>query len=126
MRMSTKITVIAAIVLVIGLGGGYFIGNNGQKSAPVEHNMGSTMDGMTAGLEGKENAEFEKAFLAEMIVHHEGAVAMAHMVLEKSNRPELTKLANDIIAAQTAEIAQMREWQKTWFAVENSAVHPAQ
>jgi uncharacterized protein (DUF305 family) len=40
---------------------------------------------------------------------------MAQQVLATSKRPELIKLANDIISAQTKEIAQMKEWQKAWF-----------
>lgn len=66
-------------------------------------------------LEGKTGDAFDQAFLKEMIVHHEGAVVMAQQVLATSKRPELIKLANDIISAQTKEIAQMKEWQKAWF-----------
>ena len=95
----------------------------GKQPAPMVHNMGSTMDGMTADLQDKTGAEFEKAFIDGMIVHHEGAVAMAQMVLQKSQRPELVQLAHDIIAAQTREINMMHEWNTEWFG---SAVHHAQ
>ncbi len=77
--------------------------------------MDSMMKGMTASLEGKTGDVFDKAFLSEMVVHHEGAVAMAKQVLATSKRPELIKLANDIITAQTKEIDMMRGWEKTWF-----------
>jgi uncharacterized protein (DUF305 family) len=77
--------------------------------------MDDMMSGMMAGLEGKKGDDFDKAFLAEMIVHHEGAVQMAQMVLETSKKPELVKLANDIIAAQKNEITMMQNWQKAWF-----------
>ena len=75
-------------------------------------NMNSMMSGMMAGLNGKTGDEFDKAFLAEMIVHHQGAVVMAQAVLKNSKRPELIKLANDIISAQTGEITMMKSWQK--------------
>jgi uncharacterized protein (DUF305 family) len=78
--------------------------------------MGATMDNMMSGLNGKTGDDFDKAFLSEMIVHHQGAVAMAQAVLKNSKRPELIKLANDIISAQTSEITTMQNWQKTWFA----------
>jgi uncharacterized protein (DUF305 family) len=80
-------------------------------------NMGmeSSMSGMMMGLEGKTGEEFDKAFLSEMIVHHEGAVDMAQMVLTTSKRPELTKLAGEIITAQTKEIRMMKDWQKSWY-----------
>lgn len=77
--------------------------------------MSSMMNDMTAGLQGKTGDAFDKEFLAEMIVHHEGAVAMAKQVLATSKRPELIKLANDIISAQTSEITMMKAWQKAWF-----------
>lgn len=73
-----------------------------------------SMDGMTNDLKNKSGDEFDKAFLSEMIVHHQGAIDMANLVLQKSTRPELRSLANDIIAAQTKEINQMKAWQQAW------------
>ncbi len=78
-------------------------------------NMEAMMHDMNAVLEGKTGDEFDEAFLKEMIVHHEGAVDMAEKVLEVSQRPELIKLANDIIKAQTVEIEMMNKWKTEWF-----------
>lgn len=77
--------------------------------------MNSMMTGMMAGLVGKTGDEFDKAFLSEMVVHHEGAVEMAKAVITQSKRPELIKLANDIITAQNGEITMMKQWQAQWF-----------
>ena len=52
----------------------------------------------------------DAAFVKGMIAHHQGAVDMANVVLQFGEDEEIKKLANDIIAAQTAEIAWMREW----------------
>lgn len=129
-------TIVAVIVsLVVGLALGYAVwGTQTTPKAPVSsggmmHQMpdgsmmgnGGNMDmddmmkGMMAGLEGKTGDAFDKEFLAEMIVHHQGAVEMAKAVLAKSDRPELIKLANDIISAQNKEIGMMQEWQNAWF-----------
>ncbi len=89
--------------------------NNGHIMNDDEMDMDSMMDGMMAGLEGKTGDVFDKAFIEEMIVHHEGAVVMAKKVLEVSKRPELITLANGIISAQTAEISQMKSWLSLWF-----------
>lgn len=87
---------------------------NGEMMAN-DSDMNHMMASMNASLLGKTGDTFDKAFLSEMIVHHQGAVSMAQLVLTSSNRPELKKLANDIISAQNTEIQMMKDWQKVWF-----------
>ena len=68
----------------------------------------------------------DKHFIEQMIPHHEGAVAMAKLALEKSKRPEIKALANAIIGDQTKEIEDMNGWYKKWFGKdvprENAAI----
>jgi hypothetical protein len=48
-------------------------------------------------------------FLAMMIPHHQGAVEMARLVLIHGKDPLTRRLAEEIIASQTAEIAAMQQ-----------------
>jgi uncharacterized protein (DUF305 family) len=60
----------------------------------------------------------DKHFIEQMIPHHEGAIEMAQLALEKAKRPETKTLANGIIAAQQKEITDMKAWYKQWFGTD--------
>lgn len=47
-------------------------------------------------------------FLEGMLLHHGGALVMAHDALAKSSNPTLIRLARGIIVAQRREILQLR------------------
>jgi uncharacterized protein (DUF305 family) len=70
---------------------------------------------MCNGLNNKTGDVFDKAFLSEMIAHHQGAIDMANAALKNAKHQEIKDLANAIISAQTKEINQMKEWQVTWY-----------
>lgn len=72
--------------------------------------------GMDMDPGGLEHADpFDRAFIDMMIPHHEGAIRMAREELAKGENPTLRSLAEDIVAAQEREIAQMREWREAWY-----------
>lgn len=79
-------------------------------------------NGMHMGMMGNETditrleqaEDFDVAFVEDMIPHHQMAVMMASMLRNGTQRPEMKKLADDIITAQTNEIDQMRGWLQEW------------
>jgi uncharacterized protein (DUF305 family) len=75
--------------------------------------MGMDMGDMTVG--GDPNQPYDQRFIAAMIAHHNGAIEMARDALTNAERPEIRQLAEGIIKAQEAEIAQMQEWNRQWF-----------
>lgn len=85
------------------------------------HGMGSGR--MHMGMMGdvtdidqlKTAAVFDKAFIEEMIPHHQMAVMMAQMLQATTDRPEMKQLAKNIIDAQTREINSMRSWYRQWY-----------
>ncbi len=77
--------------------------------------MDSAMQNMMQGLENKSADDFDKAFLSEMTTHHQGAIDMANAALKNAKHQEIKTMANNIISAQTKEINQIKEWQKTWY-----------
>lgn len=76
------------------------------------HDM-SSMEGMMSAedmdrLGTLKGSEFDTAWLEMMIAHHEGAVTMAEDVRQDGSDPEVLSLADRIIAAQQAEITEMK------------------
>lgn len=53
----------------------------------------------------------DQAYIAKMIAHHEGAIAMAEVAMAQSTDPEVRRMAKAVIDAQTREIAEMRAWK---------------
>ncbi len=76
----------------------------------------SGMGGMNVDLGQLENAQpFDKAFIDNMIPHHESAIQMAKDARTKAQHQEIKDLAGQIIAAQQQEIDQMKAWRTQWF-----------
>ncbi len=93
--------------------------NTIQKNTPImsmsdSPSMNSrNMPNMAMMLAGKTGEALDRAFLEGMIPHHQAAVDMARY-MSGSTHPELIKLATDIIASQSREIEQMKQWQIVW------------
>jgi len=98
----------------------------GAEAMPMRHSMqapGAThmgagpsvyadaMQTMMGGMADMEvTGDPEKDFALMMIPHHQSAIDMAEALLEHSNDPELTQLANEIITEQQREITFLEDW----------------
>ena len=85
-RPAILIAVAAALALAAGACGGDDEANGGGSRGSVD-----------------------LAFVQAMIPHHESAVDMAKVAQQRSERPEIQRLARAIVATQEAEIGQLRE-----------------
>lgn len=73
-----------------------------------------TMGDMMAELKHKTGDDFDKAFIASMIAHHEGAIEMAKLSASNAKHEEIKQLSSEIIAAQEREINEMEKWRMQW------------
>jgi uncharacterized protein (DUF305 family) len=83
----------------------------GHGSESEDHSghgmMGMLDEGQMSELERATGEEFDRLFLKGMIVHHEGAIDMAEMVVDSANA-EAAALGRAIIDSQSAEIEEMK------------------
>lgn len=100
------------------LGGMQHTMPDGTVMGGTNSSMSGMMASMMEGLNGKTGDNFDKAFLSEMVMHHEGAVDMAEAALKSAKHQEIKTLSNAIITAQNKEIADMKAWYKAWYGVE--------
>lgn len=76
--------------------------------------MMDTNAGMMNELNGKTGEAFDKAFLEQMIMHHQAAINMAATGKTNALHQEVKDLTVAIVTAQTKEIKQMKQWQSDW------------
>ncbi len=75
----------------------------------MDHGEGMMSDAEMSSLDTATGAAFDTTWLTLMIKHHEGAVAMSTTELKDGSSAKAKKLARQIITAQKAEIASMKE-----------------
>jgi uncharacterized protein (DUF305 family) len=84
----------------------------GSPKTPAKMSM--SMPGMNiASLQHA--TDVDRAFLTQMIPHHQSAVMMATQAKGEAHHPEVRALAARIIKAQQREIAEMQRWRKSWY-----------
>jgi uncharacterized protein (DUF305 family) len=69
-------------------------------------------DRMMHGMMMELTEDADKNFAMMMIPHHRGAIDMAKLELQYVKDPHLRAMAEKIMAAQEAEIAELKKWQQ--------------
>lgn len=107
---------LAVVAVVVGVTSLFtpFLGR--ARFGPMR---GFAMGPMSAGMMREAHAmadiESEFSYMVRMIPHHREAVESARTLLERTERPEMAGFAENIIATQSREIEQMREWLAEWY-----------
>ena len=85
-----------------------------HESLGLSQDEAGMHEGSAAMLESTRK-DFDKAFIDEMIPHHQGAIRQARIVLADTEDGEVRELANAIVDAQSREIEQMNQWRERWY-----------
>jgi uncharacterized protein (DUF305 family) len=70
---------------------------------------GMVNDATMVRLDSLKGASFDMLWLQSMISHHQGAIEMAKTEIADGKSADLITLAKNIVAAQQAEIDQMKQ-----------------
>lgn len=85
---------------------GVDLGAGGASGGMPGMEMGGGGD--VAALEPLSGAAFDREFLTRMLAHHQSAIEMAQVELAQGENAQAKQMATDIVATQTAEIAEMK------------------
>jgi uncharacterized protein (DUF305 family) len=89
----------------------------GTSKVPSQMSMGQ-MKGMRMMVDPQSLADekpFDKAFIDNMIPHHQSAIEMAGVARVETDNPKIKDLATGIVSAQRHEISQMKHWREQWY-----------
>lgn len=85
------------------------------SGAMMTETPGAMMNSTPASGTPMVNTEIDQQFIDMMVPHHQGAVEMARIAQERSQRPEVQEMANNIVSSQEEEITKMKGWRQQWY-----------
>jgi uncharacterized protein (DUF305 family) len=80
--------------------------NDAEASFLAENQ--AAMSKMMSAMEIKPSGDVDADFVAMMIPHHQAAIGMAQAVLRDGHNEQIRRIAQEMIAKQQQEIAEMR------------------
>lgn len=81
--------------------------------AEVAAPQGAEESSSSAGVDAAHN-DVDAMFVAGMVPHHEGAIAMSELAEERAQSPQVKDLARRIAEAQGPEIELMQDMAEAW------------
>ena len=108
---------IAAIIwAIVAMGSGHhddgMMSGNAATQTHMDGAAGHDMSG-----DGTMSMD-DKAFIAMMVPHHQMALDMAKIELERGTDAQTKAFARQVVADQSKEIAQMKAWYRDWYGGE--------
>ncbi len=100
-----------------------------MNSNSSDHGSMPMNDGMQMGHSAMESSPdaakqpYDLQFIDTMVVHHQGAIQMAEMVLTRSANDDLKNFAQKIIDDQTKEISTLKTWREKWYSGTPAAIN---
>ena len=116
--MKRNTIVIAALLFALLAGVAIYLWMTKDVPMEIDHGENHVVQPEPAPLvlQAEQVAALERKFINDMIPHHEEAVTAAQYAIDfGAQNPEVRKLATDIVTAQKAEIALMKEWYVEWY-----------
>jgi uncharacterized protein (DUF305 family) len=99
--LSGVIVALTAIIFFLVVGNNDASDSDGMNHSNMHNQTSSSQSSMSGS---------DAMFFQMMIPHHQQAVDISNLALEKSKDPELLALAKEIRDGQAAEIKQMEKW----------------
>jgi uncharacterized protein (DUF305 family) len=120
LEILNRAAVILAIVTLFGVGAGCTRKTTSDQAARAAADSVATApslgDRVRETTPDSSAAPYDLQFLDTMRAHHQMALDMARLAVEKASHAELKSLAEAMIAEQQEEMTRMLGWRDSWYA----------